>query len=84
MVLTVFGLPVEVCVVSDGDLPGVGVQLQTLHHGLVTGDASVDNRAAITITGVHLEIRMIINMTRESNRISEQDDVFFPMKDAER
>ena len=69
MSLTVFGLPVEVCVVSDGDLPGAGVQLQTVHHGLVTGDAGVDNRAAITITGGHLEIKMIINKTRDSNRI---------------
>ena len=59
MTLTVFGLPVEVSVVSDGDLPGARVQLEAVHHDLVPGDASVDNRAPITITSGHLEIKII-------------------------
>ena len=53
--LTVFGLPVQVGVVSDGDLPGGGVQLETLHHGLVPHDPGVDHTAPIAIVSSHLE-----------------------------
>ena len=53
--LTVFSLPVQVGVVSDGDLPGGGVQLQALHHGLVSHDPGVDHAAPIAIVSSHLE-----------------------------
>ena len=56
MTLTVFRLPVEVGVVGDGDLPGAGVQLEALHHGLVPGDPRVDHAAAISVMCSHLEL----------------------------
>ena len=58
MSLTVFCLPVEVGVVGDGDLPGAGVQLEALNHGLVPGDPGVDNAAAIPVMRSHLEIKI--------------------------
>ena len=46
---TVFGLPVEVSVVRDGNLPRLLVELQTGPHNWITCDSSVSYSSIVTI-----------------------------------